>query len=211
MCRATAPRAPRSPSERPRPMRSGPPMAVVVATAAALLPRAESAAWLPRWPLGGPSSSQQLSLQRRALILGGAASVALPGATLVAIAETGEPNLIGRIPASGVIFKDIVRVERIDDPKVKGLQLFGVRQHCLPWRCSRATPPPLTARPFCTCGDSIRLSAADRRSTRRRLFLRSGAVLDRMRAQWACGAHAGQARPRKRMLAPEAGLPSPRL
>ena len=32
--------------------------------------------------------------------------------------------IIGQIPASGIIFKDIVKVERIEDPKVKGVDLY---------------------------------------------------------------------------------------
>lgn len=32
---------------------------------------------------------------------------------------------IGQIPASGIIFKDIVRVERFDDPKVDGVEVIA--------------------------------------------------------------------------------------
>ena len=37
---------------------------------------------------------------------------------------TSSGRAIGSIPASGIIFKDIVRVDRIDDPKVKGVELY---------------------------------------------------------------------------------------
>ena len=35
-----------------------------------------------------------------------------------------ETKTIGLIPASGVIFKDIVKVQRIEDPKVSGVELY---------------------------------------------------------------------------------------
>ena len=35
-----------------------------------------------------------------------------------------EAVTIGQIPASGIIFKDIVKVERVEDPKVKGVELY---------------------------------------------------------------------------------------
>ena len=37
---------------------------------------------------------------------------------------------IGQIPASGIIFKDIVKVERLDDPKVNGIQVCKNRPRC---------------------------------------------------------------------------------
>ena len=39
-----------------------------------------------------------------------------------ALADDGK--IIGQIPASGIIFKDIVKVERIEDPKVAGIEIY---------------------------------------------------------------------------------------
>ena len=37
---------------------------------------------------------------------------------------TAIPKIIGEIPASGLVFKDIVKVSRFSDPKVKGVELY---------------------------------------------------------------------------------------
>ena len=41
-----------------------------------------------------------------------------------ALADDTSSKIIGQIPASGIIFKDIVKVERVEDPKVKGIELY---------------------------------------------------------------------------------------
>lgn len=43
---------------------------------------------------------------------------------LPASADDTPATVIGQIPASGIIFKDIVKVERFDDPKVQGVELY---------------------------------------------------------------------------------------
>lgn len=52
------------------------------------------------------------------------APFALFGSALPSPATADESKLVGQIPASGIIFKDIVKVERIEDPKVKGIELY---------------------------------------------------------------------------------------
>ena len=53
-------------------------------------------------------------------LLPAAAAVAGPAAP----ADSSNRKTVGQIPASGILFKDIVRVERLDDPKVKGVELY---------------------------------------------------------------------------------------
>ena len=60
-------------------------------------------------------------LSRRQALLSGAAA-AFGVAHPPALADDG--IIIGQIPASGIIFKDIVKVERVADPKVKGVDLY---------------------------------------------------------------------------------------
>ena len=53
--------------------------------------------------------------------LAGSADEAAPAAE--ALKADGIPDkIIGEIPASGLIFKDIVKVSRFSDPKVKGVE-----------------------------------------------------------------------------------------
>mmetsp|Transcript_19 Transcript_19/g.53 ORF Transcript_19/g.53 Transcript_19/m.53 type:complete len:144 (+) Transcript_19:3-434(+) len=57
----------------------------------------------------------------------GSSSAAIETAEVesTAAAETLlQDKTIGEIPASGIIFKDIVKVDRVSDPKVKGVQLY---------------------------------------------------------------------------------------
>ena len=54
--------------------------------------------------------------------LAGSADDAAPAAE--ALKADGIPDkIIGEIPASGLIFKDIVKVSRFSDPKVQGVDL----------------------------------------------------------------------------------------
>ena len=72
------------------------------------------------------------ALRHAALLLGGAL-LPPPSASAEEVgvaAKMGDPVVIGQIPASGIIFKDIVKVERIEDPKVR------------PHAPCRSPPPP---------------------------------------------------------------------
>jgi CreA protein len=39
-------------------------------------------------------------------------------------ATADDGKIVGQIPASGIVFKDIVKVERFEDPKVTGIELY---------------------------------------------------------------------------------------
>ena len=58
-------------------------------------------------------------LARRGFLLAAAGSTLLPGS-----ADAANTREIGDVPASGLIFKDTIKVTAFDDPKVKGVQLY---------------------------------------------------------------------------------------
>ena len=58
-------------------------------------------------------------LARRGFLLAAAGSTLLPGS-----ADAANTREIGDVPASGLIFKDAIKVTAFDDPKVKGVQLY---------------------------------------------------------------------------------------
>jgi len=57
-----------------------------------------------------------------AVIVGVCAGAASPSHAFFGLGKSGE--IIGEFPASGMIFKDTLDVERITDPKVKGVTLY---------------------------------------------------------------------------------------
>ena len=61
---------------------------------------------------------------RRDALLSAFGAALLPLSPSPLFADDTSGAAIGAIPASGIIFKDIVRVDRIDDPKVKGVELY---------------------------------------------------------------------------------------
>ena len=69
--------------------------------------------------LAGSSAPRHASSRRKLLQM---APLALLGVSSPTAADDGK--IIGQIPASGIIFKDIVKVERIEDPKVQGIELY---------------------------------------------------------------------------------------
>lgn len=83
-----------------------------------------------RLPASSSSSSHRSSQPVRGVTRNGMlrnAALSLGAALLppqAALAEDSAGTVIGQIPASGIIFKDIVKVERIDDPKVEGIELY---------------------------------------------------------------------------------------
>lgn len=56
--------------------------------------------------------------------LAGRADESAPAAEAVLKANGMPDKIIGEIPASGLIFKDIVKVSRFSDPKVQGVELY---------------------------------------------------------------------------------------
>lgn len=85
-----------------------------------------------RPPPRPPSRRQQQPLLSRGALLRGALAAAT-ARVLPAVAEEGAEafkasavpdSIIGEIPASGLIFKDIVKVSRFSDPKVEGVELY---------------------------------------------------------------------------------------
>lgn len=81
-----------------------------------------SLAALQPQPFGsGPERTS--SRTTRATLLRNAA-LSLGAALVPPLARADDGVTIGQIPASGIIFKDIVKVERIEDPKVTGVELY---------------------------------------------------------------------------------------
>ena len=73
---------------------------------------------------GGPGSTTRRHVTRGSLLR--AATLSFGAALLppTPLAHADDGVTIGQIPASGIIFKDIVKVERIEDPKVTGVELY---------------------------------------------------------------------------------------
>ena len=69
-----------------------------------------------------------MRLPRRAVIAGAGSSLlqlGLPQPLSAADRESsGNTVTIGNIPASGLLFKDIVKVQRVEDPKVGGVEIY---------------------------------------------------------------------------------------
>ena len=80
---------------------------------AAGAPRCEPRA-CRKYPCGAPQASP----------LAGRADETAPAAEAVPKANGMPDKIIGEIPASGLIFKDIVKVSRFSDPKVQGVELY---------------------------------------------------------------------------------------
>ncbi len=81
----------------------------------------------PKAPRAAPSTAHTADSSRRGALglLGAAAlSLVLPGSPAAHASEELSERTIGEIPASGIIFKDIVKIERVNDPKVKGVELY---------------------------------------------------------------------------------------
>lgn len=74
------------------------------------------------------TASLELGGRRAALSQLAAASsalaLALPSPLVASASQEFEKNTIGEIPASGIIFKDLVKVIRLSDPKVQGVQIY---------------------------------------------------------------------------------------
>eukprot|EP00965_Chrysotila_dentata_P187331 6172064-Pleurochrysis_carterae.AAC.3 len=73
--------------------------------------------------LAGASRSLPKSLvpALAALLISSYSSMLVPE---LALAEAGDEKTIAEIPASGMIFKDTIKLQRFSDPKVKGVVLY---------------------------------------------------------------------------------------
>jgi len=82
---------------------------------------AAGAAWLGA---GETGSTSAMAAGAPAAVPAAAPAPVVPAAVSAAI-DSGLPDkTIGEIPASGIIFKDIVKVDRVNDPKVEGVMLY---------------------------------------------------------------------------------------